>query len=107
EPFTMIMNYCNGESADDIYFFNEEEDDWVKQDGEFDYDTFTISIEATLNGKYGIFALGYDLTEETEESKTNDEVIVIDKDKDEEDKDENKVYVVANDEEDEDRKSVV
>lgn len=100
EPFTITMNYCNGEAADDIYFFDEDGGDWVKQDGKLEDDTFTISVESTWSGKYGVFALGYHLNEETK-GTTKDEVIVIDKK--EENEEENKVFVVASNEEKDDR----
>src|SRR5699024_3033943 len=55
--FTLTMLYCNGFAADDIYLYNGDTKEWEKQNGEFNYDDFSITIHPSHFSKYGVFAL--------------------------------------------------
>jgi len=60
DAFTLTIPYCNGFSADDIYTYNDNTGEWKKQNGEFDYTEFTITMYPSALSTHGVFALALD-----------------------------------------------
>lgn len=76
--FELKMPYGNGVSVDDIFYYNEETEQWDAQGAEFDYDDFTLNTELSHLSTYGVFGIDEEdestkeeVTKKNEEDDTN------------------------------------
>src|SRR5699024_11218985 len=68
DPFVLTMSI--NENVDltkqdvDVFYYNEEKNQWVKQNGQIDKDKRTITIHPTHFSTYGVFAINDERSEE-------------------------------------------